>query len=34
LEFNSISLTSESPIDKEKFYLRKKSTKSDVYGLN
>jgi hypothetical protein len=32
--FDSIFFTDESLGDKEKFNLRKKSPKSDVYGLN
>ena len=34
LKFYSISLTGGSPVDKEKFNLRKKCSKSDVYRLN
>jgi hypothetical protein len=34
LKFDNISLTDESLVDKEKFNLRKKYPKSNVYGLN
>jgi hypothetical protein len=34
LKFESISLTDESPVDKEKFNLRKKCPKLDVDGFN
>jgi hypothetical protein len=34
LKLDSISLIDESPVDKEKFNLRKKCPKSDVYEFN
>jgi hypothetical protein len=34
VKLESISLIDESPIDKEKFNLRKKCPKSNVYELN
>jgi hypothetical protein len=34
LKLDSILLIDESPVDKEKFNLKKKYPKSDVYELN
>jgi hypothetical protein len=34
LKFDNIFLTDESPVTKKNSILRKKSSKSDVYGLN